>query len=341
MIKSVEIKKKKIGPNYPTLIIAEMACAHQGIVENACELVKIAVESKADAIQLQVFKKENYMSPLYKDYELIKKLELSQDEWLEVIEKIKQNNIQFFAAGYDIESIRFLIENEVDAFKIHSSDISNPEILVEIGKSKKPVFLSTGASKIDEVKQAIGIVRKNGTKDIILMHGYQGFPTKIEETHLKYIKTLEKTLNLNVGFYDHVDGGSILAKIIPIMAIGYNAQVIEKHFILERDSKGIDYESSLDAKNFKEFIQLLRECEKAIGSDIKSDFTESEKQYRAYCKKSIIAKHDIPVGKVITKDDVLFMRSEPGIPPNLFKKIEGKIIKKEVKKYNNLNLEDF
>ena len=341
MIKPVKIKEKNIGESYPTFLIAEMACAHQGDVENACNLVDVAIKAKADAIQIQVFKKENYMSPIYKDYDLISRLELSRKEWLTVIEQIKRSDVLFFAAGYDIESIRFLIDHDVDAFKIHSSDTSNPEVLKEVALSKKPIFLSCGASKIDEIKSAIDFLRKNGNENIVLMHGYQAYPTKIEDTNLNFIKTLEKIFGFNVGFYDHVDGGSILSKIIPLMSIGYGAQVIEKHFILNREDKGIDYESSLDPENFANFINILRESEKAIGKKEVRSFTEGELNYRIHCKKSIVANTDILKGEKITRDKVMFIRSNPGIPPDKFKDIEGKVIKKDIRKYQNLTFNDF
>ena len=340
-MKEVKIDQKIIGDKHPTFLIAEMACAHQGKIENACDLVDVAVKAKVDAIQIQVFKKEVYMSPTYKDYDLITRLELTQDEWQKVINLIKKSDTLFFAAGYDVESIRFLIENEVDAFKIHSSDNSNPEVLKEVARSQKPIFLSCGASKIEEIKDAINFLKKNGTKDIVLMHGFQSFPTKLKDTHLNYIKTLKRIFGLNVGFYDHVEGGSILAKIIPIMAIGYGAQVIEKHFILNREEKGIDYESSLDSKNFIEFGKIFRDSEQAIGVPGVRKFTEGEINYRAYCKKSVVLKKEIMKGSKISRDDVMFVRSDPGIPPFKFNDIEGKIAKKDLKKFHNLTLEDF
>jgi len=285
MIKPIKIKEKVIGETYPTFLIAEMACAHQGDVKQACELVDVAARAKADAIQIQVYKKEIYMNPLYESYDLITRLELSQNEWLKVINKIKKKNMLFFAAGYDVNSIKFLTENGVDAFKIHSADTSNPEVLREVTNSGKPVFLSCGASTVKEINKALNFLRKNGTKDIILMYGYQAFPTKIEDSHLNFIRTLERMFGLNVGFYDHVDGGSILAKIIPIMAIGFGTQVIEKHFILNREKKGIDYESSLGPEDFVEFVDYVRKAEKAIGQKNIRAFTDGEINYRAYCKK--------------------------------------------------------
>ncbi|MFX1256307.1 MAG: N-acetylneuraminate synthase family protein [Promethearchaeota archaeon] len=340
MVKPIKIKNKIIGKGHPTFLVAEMACAHQGNVEYALDLVKVAIEAKADAIQLQVFKKELYMSPIYKGWDLATKLELNQSEWSKIIEFIKGDDILLFAAGYDIESIKFLIEKEVDAFKIHSADISNPEVLKEVAKSKKLIFLSCGASSIEEIKKAIEFLRGNGTEDIVLMHGYQGFPTKIEDLNLNYIKTLESTFDLNVGFYDHVDGSSELAINIPIMSIGYGSQVIEKHFILNREDKGIDYESSLNPDKFIHFVKLLRESEKAIGDKIKRDFTEGELSYRTYCKKSIVAKIPIPKGSKITREKVEFLRSNPGISPDEFDKIVGKIVKADIKQYHNLTYED-
>ena len=341
MIKPVNIRDKLIGEGCPTFIIAEMACAHQGNVENAMDLVNVAVKANADAIQLQLFKKELYMSPISKDYDLISRLELTQKEWLRIIELIKKENILFFAAGYDIESIKLLVDNDVDAFKVHSSDLSNPEVLCAIAESQKPVFLSTGASTINEIKKAINFLIKNGTKNVILMHGYQAYPTKIEDTNLKYIKTLERIFGLNVGFYDHIDGGSELSKIVPIMSIGFGAQVIEKHYILTRDDKGIDHESSLDPEKFIKFCKSLRECEKAIGSERVRDFNKDELNYRASCKKSIVAKVDIPKGEKITHNKVIFVRNVPGIPPDKFSKLEGKIAKRDIKKYHNLTNNDF
>ena len=341
MIAPIKIKEKTIGKGYPTFLIAEMACAHQGDVERACALVEVAAKAEVDAIQLQLFKKEVYMSPICQHYDLITRLELSQDEWSRVIELVKKEKMLFFGAGYDRESIKLLINHDVDAFKIHSSDTSNPEVLKEVAKSEKPVFLSCGASKIEEIRKSIGFLNENGTKDIVLMHGYQAFPTKIEETHLSYIETLENEFGLNVGLYDHVDGGSILAKIIPIMAIGYGAQVIEKHFIMTREDEGIDYQSSLDPQNFMEFGNLLRESEKAIGIKEPRGFTEGELNYRATCKKSIVASCDISKNEKITRDKVMFVRNEPGIPPDEFDKIKDKVSKKDIKKYHNITKEDF
>ncbi len=340
MIKSIKIKDKIIGNGYPTFLIAEMACAHQGNVQAACDLVKVAVKAKVDAIQLQIFKKEFYMSPINEDYDLMTRLELSQEEWSEVIDLIKKEDVLLFVAGYDVETIKFVIEKDVDAFKIHSSDTSNPEVLKEVALSKKPVFLSCGASKIDEIHKAIEFLKKNGTENIILMHGYQGFPTKLEDNHLKFIKTLKRNFGLNVGYYDHVDGGSILAKIIPIMAISYGANVIEKHFILTREDKGIDYESSLEPEDFIQFSDLLRKCELAIGNSNVRNFTERELKYREYCKKSIVAKKAVPKGTSITRDNVMFVRSAPGIPPDHFEEIRGRITKREIPQFNNIRYED-
>jgi len=341
MIKPIKIKNKIIGEGFPCFLIAEMACAHQGDVEKAKELARIAIKAKADAVQIQVFQKEFYMSPICKEYDLIYRLELSLEEWKEVIKIIKGGDILFFAAGYDIESIKFLVKNDVDAFKIHSSDTSNPEVLKEVAQTRKPVFLSCGASTPEEIKKAIDFLNKFGCGDIILMHGYQAYPTKIEETNLAFIKTLKTMFGLNVGFYDHVNGESILAKIIPIMSMGYGAQVIEKHYILNREEKGIDHESSLNPDEFIEFVKILRECESAIGTSSLRDFTEDELRYRALCKKSIVAREDILEGEKITRDKVMFVRNEPGIPPDKFNEIEGKIAKKKILKFNNIKNNDF
>ncbi len=341
MIKHIKIKDKTIGEGFPTFLIAEMACAHQGDVKIAYKMAELAANAKSDAIQTQIFKNELELTPLNKDWDLNAKLELSFSEWDSVIKIIRSSKSLFFSSVYDLEGVKFLIEQDVDAFKIHSADVSNPEMLQAVAKSKKPIFLSTGASKIDEIKKAIDTLKNNGTQDIILMHGYQGFPTTISDSNLKFMKTLKKLFGLNVGFYDHVDGGSILSKIIPIMAIGYGAQVIEKHFIISREEKGIDYQSSLDAQNFMEFVDKLRESEKAIGTDKIRDFSEGELKYREYAKKCIVAIKDIPKDTIISRNLVDFLRNGLGISPDEFEKIEGKIAKRDIKQYENLGYEDF
>ncbi len=340
MIKPVKIQDKIIRKGYPTFFIAEMACAHQGDLKQAIELVDIAAKAGADAVQLQMINRKLYCSPKYKDYDEYGQLEFSPEEWSKIIDKIREKDLLFFAAGYDVSSIQLSINKKVDAFKIHSADLSNPEVLIAVAKSKKPVFLSTGASRVNEIRKAMDLLKKEGTEEIVLMHGYQAFPTTIEDTHLKFIKTLKKMYGLNIGFYDHVDGGSNLAKLIPVMALGYGAQVIEKHFILTRLDKGIDYESSLDKESFIEFGKVLRECEKAIGKSYLRDFTEGEEWYRAYCKKNIVLWQDLSNGTIIKREHVRFLRSDPGIPPNEFDKIEGKIVRRDLKKYNNLSYDD-
>ncbi len=124
------------------------------------------------------------------------------------------------------------------------------------------------------------------------------------------------------------------------MAIGYGAQVVEKHFILSREEKGIDYESSLNPDDFIEFVDCVRNAEKAIGKKNTREFTEGENNYRVYCKKAIVACCDIQKGQVITRNKIYFVRSEPGIPPDKFHEIDGKIAKSDIKMYNNITDRD-
>jgi len=342
LIDPIKIKDKYIGKDCPTFLIAEMACAHQGDVSQALKLVHVAKNSKADAIQLQIFKKEIYISPRHKDYDIVSKIELSQNEWQKIIDEIRKLDMILFGTGYDIESVKLLIRNDVDAFKIHSSDVSNIELIREIGKSKKPVFLSCGASHISEIQKAITLLCLYGTKNIILMHGFQAYPTKIEDSHLSYIKTLEKTFNLNVGFYDHVDADSIQSTIIPIMSIGYGAQVIEKHFTLNRKEKGVDYESSLNPKEFIKFQRTLRESEKAIGFPIFYRFSDDELKYRKNVKKSLVYVRDMKNGTIIKKDDIIAIRSYYlQIQPECKNEIIGRTLTENVKKNNNVQWKDF
>ena len=163
------------------------------------------------------------------------------------------------------------------------------------------------------------------------MHGYQAFPTKIEESNLEFLKTLKEKFGQPVGFMDHVDGSDPLSQILPLVAIGFGASVIEKHITLDRKAKGIDYESALEPPAFKEFVSKVRKMEQAIGKGV-CNFSEDEKQYRKRMKKSIVAREAIPKNVTIKREMVAFKRGREGISPMEVEKIIGKKSKTMIQK---------
>lgn len=311
----------------PIFIIAEVANSHEGSLETAKKLVKAAVEAKADAVKFQKFVTEELLVASHPQFSLFKKLEFKENEWKELFDYAKEAGIIIFADVFDLPSAEFLTSLNVPAYKIHSTDVSNPDLLKYINAQQKPVFLGVGATYPDEIETALSLLNDQ----VILMHGFQAFPTKIEETNLQFLNTLHDRFKRPVGFMDHLNADDPLATILPLVSIGYGASVIEKHITLDRSQKGIDYESALNPDEFKRFVDQCRKIELAIGSE-KLVLSASEEKYRKNMKKSIVARRNIEPGETITKEMLAFKRAFGGLSPMNAGKILGKITANGMKK---------
>lgn len=335
-MREIKIGNKVIGENQPVFIIAEMACSHEGSLENAKKLVKVATEAKADAIQFQVFLAREQVVPHHESYALVSRVELSPDEWTELFDYSKQFDLLRFSAAYDKPSVNLVSKLGVDAFKIHSSDLSNLDLVRDIAWRGKPITLGTGASTLGEIEEAINVIKSEGNEDIILMHGMQNFPTNVSDANLKFLKTLKNVFQLPVGSQDHTDADSELSLIVPLLAIPLGTSVIEKHFTLDRNLKGTDHEAALNPGELKKFVEYVRVAEGSLGSFSPHPFTPAEIKYRKYAKKSIVAARDIKAGEKLTKDMFLCLISTPGLPPTEADKIVGRTAKVDIRQYENI-----
>ncbi len=327
---TVKIGKKVVGRNNPVCIVAEIASAHQGNPETCKELVREVARAGADAVKFQKFSAEELVVSGPKQ-EHFKKIELADSEWREIISIARKSGLEVMADVFDEKSCDLMDELGVSAFKIHSTDLSNPYMLAHVAGKKKPVLLGVGGGKPEEIKEAIEIVKKNGCKDIMLVHGFQAYPTKLEDTNFGLISALKERFGLNVGYHDHVDAESDLALFMPCVSVAYGASLVEKHVILSRKEKGLDYQSALTPEEFKRLIKNIREFERAIGHG-KFEFSDAEKKYREEVRKNIVARRDIPAGTVITLEMLAFKRSKPGLSPLEAPKVVGKKTKVKILK---------
>ena len=331
------MKNQSSKQNIYTYVIAEMSCAHEGDPNVAKNLTEIASEAKPDAIQLQIFSVDKLISPLASNYEFSKKLEISFSDWKCIISSIKRNKIDVWANVFDESSLEFVLSEGVYALKLHSSDISNPRMLDAVGISGKLISLGTGGSTIDEISKALSHLNKRGTKEIILMHGYQGYPTDIRDAKLGYIKTLQQLFGYPVGYQDHTDGGSDLALTLPLVAIGMGAQYIEKHFTDDRSKLGIDFEAALDPGDLKKFVAMIRSINPALGGEKIDIMSEAESNYRQIMKKKIIAGRNLKKGERLQFDDLLFLRSDSGLSSSEYQRVIGKYCLRDIGKYKPIH----
>ena len=322
-------------------IIAEAGVNHNGSVDLAKKLIDVASASGVDAIKFQTFKainlatknseKANYQKNTTNQKEnqldMLKKLELSKEMHIELINYSKNKNIKFLSSPFDHDSIELLKDLGLEIFKIPSGEITNLPYLRNIGKLNKKIILSTGMSNINEVKNALDILVNSGTKksNIIVLHANTEYPTPMEDVNLKAMVTIGNELNVNFGYSDHTLGIEV-----DIAAIAMGACCIEKHFTLDRNMEGPDHKASLEPDQLKEMVKAIRNIELALGSGIKRP-SKSEFPNIKLVRKSIVAKTKIKKGEILLEKNLAAKRPGEGISPMKWDSVVGT---KATKDYN-------
>jgi N-acetylneuraminate synthase len=339
-LKEIKIANRVIGEGEPCFIIAEAGVNHNGDVNLAKKLVDAAAAAGTDVIKFQTFTAEAIVTrnaekaPYQKEvtgtgesqYDMLKKLELSEEAHRELKKYAEKRGIIFLSTPYDNASIDFLAELGVAALKVSSADITNLPLLAHTASRKLPVILSTGMATLEEIRDALETLRKNGCKDTALLHCVFNYPARVEDVNLRVMATLEKTFGLPVGYSDHTTGIEV-----SLAAVALGARIIEKHFTLDRKLPGPDHRASLEPAELKEMVAGIRNIEKATGSPVKR-ISAAEEENRLVCRRSIVAAKDIPEGAVITGDMLAFKRPGTGISPKYLRKIVGTKTLRNVKR---------
>ncbi len=313
-----------------TYIIAEAGVNHNGSFELACKLVDAAKDAGVDCVKFQTFKAKNLVSRNASKAEyqkettgdgsqedMLKKLELSYDEFLELKEYCDSVGISFLSTPFDFESIVFLNSIDMPFWKIPSGEVTNYPYLVALGKTKKPIIMSTGMCCLDEIRAAIKVLKDNGSQDIKLLHCNTEYPTPFEDVNLRAMQTLKDEFGLEVGYSDHTKGIEV-----PVAAVAMGATIIEKHFTLDRNMEGPDHKASLEPDELKNMVRSIRHIEEAIGSGTKKP-SPSETKNKAVARKSIVAKTKIAVGEFLTEDNITVKRPGTGISPMKWPEVIG------------------
>jgi N,N'-diacetyllegionaminate synthase len=320
-------------------IIAEVGINHNGSIDLAKKLIDEASNAGADAVKFQTFKaknlviknseKANYQknitNPKETQFNMLKKLELSKEMHLELIKYSKNKNIKFLSSAFDHDSIELLKDLGLKIFKIPSGEITNLPYLRHIGKLNKKIFLSTGMSNMDEVKNAVDILINSGTKknNITVLHANTEYPTPIKDVNLRAMVTVGNELNIKFGYSDHTLGIEV-----DIAAVAMGASCIEKHFTLDCNMEGPDHKASLEPNQLKEMVKVIRNIELAMGNGIKKP-SKSELPNIHIARKSIVAKTKINKGETLTKKNLAVKRPAGGINPMKWDKVVGTKAKKD------------
>lgn len=320
-------------------IIAEAGVNHNGDIRIAKKLIDSAKEAGADCIKFQTFKAENLVSKKASkadyqkntgdeeesQYEMLKKLQLSYDDFIKLNEYCNEIGIDFLSTAFDDESIEFLKSLDMKVWKIPSGELTNLPYLIKVAQIGKPIILSTGMSEISDIEESVNVLRNYGCVSITILHCTTEYPTPYDEVNLKAMDHIKRSLNAPVGYSDHTMGIEV-----PIAAVALGANVIEKHFTLDRSMVGPDHKASLEPDELKLMVKSIRNIESALGTGEKT-IVDSERKNIVAARKSIVAKKIIKCGEVFTEDNITTKRPGNGVSPMKWFDVIGSISTKDYK----------
>lgn len=315
------------------IVIAEAGVNHNGSFELAKKMVDAAKEAGVDYVKFQTFNPQKLVSKYAEKAEyqkettgsdetqlqMLQKLTLTEDNFLSLRDYCKEVGIGFISTPFDLDSIAFLETFDMDFWKVPSGEVTNLPYLEAIARTKRKVVMSTGMCDMNEIQDAMEVLKKNGTTEITLLHCNTQYPTPYEHVNLRAMSTIKDTLHKEVGYSDHTQGIEV-----PIAAVAMGATVIEKHFTLDKNMEGPDHKASLDPTELKQMVSAIRNIEKAIGNGSKEP-SSSELTNKAVARKSIVASREIKQGEIFSEDNLTTKRPGTGISPMKWYEVIGKV----------------
>lgn len=322
-----------------TLIIAEAGVNHNGDMKLAKQLIDAAANSGADYVKFQTFSadrivaksadkadyQKKYSDSTESQYEMLKRLELSVEMHLELIEHCERRSIKFLSTGFDIQSVDLLVGFGLNLLKIPSGEITNLPFLRHIGSLGLPVILSSGMSTMSEIVDAMSILDRAGLprSQITVLHCTTEYPTPMDEVNLRAMNSIRNTLGVAVGYSDHSVGIEV-----SVAAVALGASVIEKHFTIDRSLPGPDHRASLEPVELGAMVKAIRNIEVALGSDVKEP-TISELRNLRVGRKSILAGRKIGIGEIFSASNLVIKRPGDGVSPMQWDRLMGQIANRE------------
>jgi N,N'-diacetyllegionaminate synthase len=320
----IAVGSRQVGEGQACFVLAEVASAHEGSADTALKMLEAAFKMGADGIKFQIFRADSLVvrrHPSRKDFEQI---ELAEKDWKRVLRSAKASGLALLVEAFDLASLELGAAEGADAFKVHTTDMENPGFIRAVGALQRPVFFATGGVPEEALLEALDLV--DGAP-VALLHGFQTFPTPIEEIRFRDLASWKERYRIPVGFLDHTDGGSAFALVAPALAVTFGADLVEKHFTLDRSQKGFDYQSSLSPEDFYRMVELLRQAERSKGDGAPTQ-ADGPKRYHRMMARFIVAGGLIPRGEVLTAEMLAFKRTDarfdPGFPPREAHRVIGR-----------------
>ncbi len=345
-MKKIQINDRIIDEKSTPFIIAEAGVNHENDMDTAKKMIREAAKTGADAIKFQTYKAEKIAakeSPAYWDTNMtqrdfFKKLDkFGEKEYRELAKEAEKKGIIFMSTPFDNESADFLDEI-MPVFKISSSDITNIPFLRHIAKKNKPIFLSTGASTIAEIYNAVETIKEQGNNQIVLLHCVLSYPTKNSDANLRMIRHLQEIFpEYLIGYSDHTLPDENM--MILVIASMLGATIIEKHYTLDKTLPGNDHYHAMDPNDLSKLTNNLRIVQDVLGEEVKRP-VEAELPARNYARRSIVLAESMKKGEVITEEKLTTKRPATGISPIHYDLIVGKKIFADKEEDDILKWED-
>lgn len=338
-MKPIKIADRMIGPGHPAFIIAEVGSNFDGSLEKAKKLVDLAKECGADAIKFQTFAagkiinrasfekgsdagfQKKWKKPVWQVY---KDAEFPREWHAKIMDHCKEKGIIFLSSPYDREAVDLMEKIGVPAYKIGSGDITFLQLVEYIAKKGKPILLGTGASTMEEIREAVEVIKKHNGQ-LVILQCVTDYPSTFADANVRAMETLQKAFDVPVGYSDHTPGS-----VVPVLSVAFGCCVIEKHFTDDKSLPGPDHPFALDPAELKQLVRDVRNAEAALGTPVKAVYP-GEQKTRIVQRRSLFAKKDIPRGTVVTEDMVDILRPFEGIPPKDLGKVVGRKARADIK----------
>ena len=311
------------------LIVAEIGANHNGSMDLCLRLVDAAVDCQVDVVKFQSWTDRSLLSRKDKEnsdfLKEVRKYQLTPEQHLEIQAYCKSKGMTFFSTPFSMEEADMLEKMDVPFFKVASMDINHLPFLRHIARKGRPMIVSTGMATLDEIHRAMGVIRGEGNKQVVLLHCVSLYPPDFNVVNLRNIRMLSDVFEVPTGFSDHTMGiGCSLA------AVSLGACVIEKHFTLDKNMEGWDHAVSADPAAMAMIVQEARNIWRAMGS-YQRTLSEDEMEKARFFRRSLVAKHAMNAGDVITEQDVNFKRPGTGIRPDELQYVLGRKLIADIK----------
>lgn len=345
--KTIRIGSRLVGKDQPCFIIAEAGVNHNGDPKLALKLVDEAKEAGADCVKFQTFQADNLVThsspkaayqlintdPVESQYQMLKKLELPNDFYPELMEHCRKRKIEFLSTPYSFADIDFLDRLGVPAFKVASGQISEPIFLKKMAQKKRPMIISTGMATMSEVATAVECIRETGYDEMIFLQCTSNYPADPREANLLSMLSMRDVLDVMIGYSDHV-----AENYVSFASVALGARVVEKHFTLDKKMDGPDHVCSMSPDELRDLIRGIRMVESSLGTSCKKP-SEIEKQNSKGMRRSLVAATSIKAGEKFSFENVALKRPSSGMHPQYFEKILGKAATKNLEKNEMLSMD--